>query len=155
MHSAAEKRLGIVLDGWKTLQRAHMELERGLRRDLRFTRMVTPDGHTVGRSISDCVAAIAFDLILEQGMSNPSCDATTRERRQSVEVKATQRRSWAFRDPAAHGDPAYVVLLVIDEGGGWWACWHGDAAPVYEALRARGKQLDRPAHDLTVPASQN
>lgn len=139
LNLAVETQLGVLLDGWNTLRRAHKELEFRLREELGLARKITPDGHTVG-SVGDCVAAVAFDLTLEQGMSNPSCDATTRDRRHSVEIKTTQRTSWAFRDPAMHGDPTFVVLLLIESDGKWRACWHGDAAPIYQALRARGNR---------------
>ena len=133
MNETAGRRLSTVVDSWNTLRGADVELEARLR-DLE----PHPQGHARwahGGFRWRLVAAVAFDLILEVGMSSPSCDATTRDGGRRVEIKATQRSSCAFRNPSRHEQPAYVVLLAIDKDGGWEACWHGDGTPPMRCFR--------------------
>lgn len=137
MNDEAKRRLEVLLDGWNTLRRAHLKLESQLHTDLHLRRKVTPDGHTVG-SVGDCVAVVAFGLTLDDVMNSPSRDALTRDHSEDVEIKTTQRTSWAFRNPGRHKQPTFMVLLAVDEDGDWQACWHGDAGTIYEKLHERG-----------------
>ena len=94
-------------------------------------RPFTPDGHLVG-SIGECLVADAYAYGLNlMPPSNQGFDALAPDGRK-VEIKATQRRSVAFRSC-----PEHVIIIRILKDGSFEEHFNGPGKIVWDTFKGR------------------
>lgn len=89
-------------------------------------RRFTLDGHLLG-SIGEVYAAERYGIELAKSSSERHDGTTTDERKRDVQIKVTQRSSIGLSS-----EPAYLLVLKIDENGSFKEVFNGPGNIVWE-----------------------
>ena len=92
-------------------------------------RRFTLDGHLLG-SIGEVYAAERYGIELAKSSSERHDGTTTDERKRDVQIKVTQRRSIGLSS-----EPAYLLVLKIDENGSFKEVFNGPGNIVWELVK--------------------
>ena len=92
-------------------------------------RRFTLDGHLLG-SIGEVYAAERYGIELAKSSSERHDGTTTDERKRDVQIKVTQRRSIGLSS-----EPAYLLVLKIDENGSFEEVFNGPGNIVWELVK--------------------
>ena len=92
-------------------------------------RHFTPDGHMVG-SIGEVLVAEKYNLTLMPA-SNKGFDAKTKSGKK-VEIKATQKKSVAFRSNCQH-----AIVIKINENGTFTEIYNGPGQLIWNEFKGK------------------